>query len=117
MAYLILDDSEPGSGSAYFEFNPENEASLSTLEALLRARRTMHISAVEQIGEIATASMEVSCNKQPALDWLPGGLQTLTNILFRKNCTPKGSTCRCGKQRINYGLSHSAAHNKLSLVP
>ena len=115
MAYLILEENEPGTASAYIEFNAENGDALEKIEALLKARHASKTPVVEQLGDIAGESTEAPCEQRPAAGWLTH-FNLPAGIVSRKKCRGRNGSCTCGKQRPAPGIPHGIAPTSLSPI-
>ena len=117
MAYVILEDEKSGSESAYFEFDPSNGAALDGIERLLASRKAINGSDVEQISEIADASMHA-----PACDCrnVPGvapPLRFMINLLFRHRSGRPNHHCRCRNGRSGRRLPGGFEVKNIVLAP
>ncbi len=115
MAYLILEDDTTGNESAYFEFNPENEASLVAIERFLTVRRTLPEEGIEQLAAVADESLMQKCECRQESPVAP--LRSLVRNLFTiHRQSRRNRICRC-KNRINSAaLTSGVTSNSFSLV-
>ena len=115
MAYLILEDDVTGNETAYFEFDPENGATIDKIESLLALRKSFKDAGVAQLNELAGKSMELKCDcrKRSGVAALFGDFLSLFS---GKKHVRQPKSCRCGNRSGSHRFTNRITPETLSLA-
>lgn len=115
MAHLILEDDVTGNETAYFEFDPENGATIDKIEHLLALRRSIKDAGVAQLDELAGKSMELKCECQKR-SGVAAQFSDFLSLFSGKKHVHQPKSCRCGNRSGSHGFTNRISPETLSLA-